>query len=83
MGSFDQQAANLILGHRMMGLALAHGHALRIAADAVENRFGDQLVIENNIGVGERAEGFQRQQLGITRPCADEGDRAAFNRAGF
>ena len=62
----------------MPGLADEHGP--RLAPGVVEDRRGDEVVVEDHVGVAQCPERFQRQQLGIPRPGADEGHGPALRR---
>ena len=46
--------------------------ALGRGADIIEHAVVDQAVMDNDIGLAERLDGFDRQQAGIARPRTDE-----------
>ena len=56
--------------------ALAHGEALR-ARRELQRLAADERVVEDEVRLGERARGAQRQQLGVARARADQRDVAA------
>lgn len=62
----------------MPGLADEHGP--RLAPRVVEDRRGHEVVVEDHVGVAQRPQRLQRQEFGIARPGADEGDGPALRR---
>ena len=57
------------------------GDAHRVAAGAIENLRRDQFVVEHDVGVLQRAQRLDREQIRIARPRADQRD-AAFDSPG-
>ena len=55
--------------------AAADRHARGVAADAVENFRRDQFVIKHDVGILERAQRLDGEQIRIARPGADQRDR--------
>ena len=75
---FDQAAIDLILADAALPAPLADEHALGIASRPVEDRRRDQLVVEHDVGILQRMQRTQRQEVGIARPGADQKHRAGF-----
>ena len=75
--SFDvgnDQGIDAILGDGVAVALLGDIDTLCRGADIVEHAVVDEAVMDNDIGLAERLNGFDRQQTGITRPRTNEND---------
>src|SRR5581483_12213737 len=58
----------------------ADGDDLRARADAVEEAFADEIVVDDDVGLGQTAGGAQREQPRIPGPRADQVDAPGAHR---
>ena len=72
MRGIDQQRVDRVLADAGLADAAADRHARGIAAHAVENFRRDQFVVEHDVGVLQRAQRLDGQQIRIARTCADQ-----------
>ena len=56
----------------MAALSLADRDDFSFTAGVGKNGVTRQIVMQDHIGVFERADGFEREQVGIARPRADK-----------
>ena len=63
----DHELLDERLGRRRASSALADGDHARGGTDEIENRVGDEIVVQHDICPRERADRLQRQQVGIAR----------------
>ncbi len=75
-----QQGVDLRLGEGMVTLALAHRDALGVPPAHFDDRVGDQLVVDDDVGGLQQALRAQRQQIFGTGTSPDQPDLAG--RAG-
>ncbi len=68
----DQQFVDRGLADAGLSDAAPHRHARGIAARAIENFGRDQFIVKNNVGVLQRAQRLDGQQIRIARTCADQ-----------
>ena len=73
-GQVREQLVDLLLAHRMLVAFLADIDAFGIAARHVQHGFGDQAVVDDDIGLLHQAQCAEGQQIGITRSAADQVD---------
>ena len=71
-GGFDQQSVDRVLADAGLADAAADGNARGIAAGAIENLGRDQLIVKNHIGILQRAQRLDRQQVRIARSGPDQ-----------
>ena len=74
------QRVDLVLALAVVALALADIDPLGVAAREIEHARPDQLVVDHHVGALDQPQRAQRQQIGIARPGADDGDSAARRR---
>ncbi len=67
------------LRQRMVGLLFADVDALGVGGGESQQRFARQVIEENDVSRFQNAAAFEREQLGIARPRADEVDIAGLN----
>ncbi|MEJ7718148.1 MAG: hypothetical protein WKF31_09370 [Thermoleophilaceae bacterium] len=77
-----EQRVDLLLRHRGPARGLAHVAHLGVGAHLLERTVGDQAVVEDRVGTGEKLERAPRHEAGIARPGAHEIDRARRRRHG-
>ena len=68
----DQQLVDRILADAGLADAAADRNARGVAADAIENFGRHQFVVENDVGVLQRAQRLDGEQIRIARPGADQ-----------
>ena len=76
-GMIDQQLRDMRLARGGAPGALADRNELGAGADMAEQRTRREIVEQHDIGRLQPRDGFERQQFGIARARADEGDEAA------
>ena len=69
---FHHQGVDVALSAALALPALANQHALGFAARQFEDLFGHEIIEQDDIGRLQRADGFQCEQFGVARACADE-----------
>ncbi len=77
LGQLDQLAVDLVLGHGVVGAALADVQAVGVAAAQFEDGRGHQAVVEHHVGLLHQAQGAEGQQVRVARAGADQVDLAA------
>ncbi len=78
----DQQAVDLVLGHRVAGGLLADVDLLGIGAVAQELRVG-QVVVDDDLGRLEEGNPADGEEAGVAGASADEIDDALFGGHGI
>ncbi len=78
--SRDDQRVDLVLADGMGALGLADVDAARVAAALRHDRLGHQPVVDDDVGLLQRALGAQRQQVLGARAGADQRDVAGPDR---
>ena len=68
----DHQLVDRVLADAGLADAAADRHARRIAAGAIENFRRHQFIVENHIGVLQRAQRLDREQIRIAGTGADQ-----------
>ena len=72
MRGLDQQLVDRVLADAGLADAAADRNARGIAAHAVENFRRDQFVVENDVGILQRAQRLDGEQIRIARAGADQ-----------
>ena len=72
----DQQPVDGVLADAGLADAAADRNARRVAAGAIENFRRDQFVVENDVGILQRAQRLDGEQIRIAGAGADQCDRA-------
>ena len=70
----DQHGADLVLRDGVRRPFLADIDALGVRRGEVEQRVGGEVVVEDDVGLGEDAAAFDGQEVGVARAGADEVD---------
>ncbi len=63
---------DILLGYGVLTAGLAHVNAFRVPPGHVQDRPGDQAIVEHHIGLLHQAQGLEGQQIGIPRARADQ-----------
>ena len=72
----DQQLVDRVLPDAGLADAATDRNARGVAADAIKNFGRDQFVVEHDVGILQRAQRLDGQQIRIARPRADQRDVA-------
>ena len=72
----DEDIVDLVLGHRMAARGLAHVDTVGIAAREVEHAVADQPVVDDDVGLFQKALAPQGDEVRRSRPGADDMDDA-------
>ena len=72
----DHALVDGVLADAGLADAAADRNARGVAADAVENFRRDQLVVEDDVGILQRAQRLDGEKIGIAGTGADQRDRA-------
>src|SRR5207302_4464323 len=70
--SVNQQSVDRILADAGLADPTADRNARGVAADAIENFRRDQFVVENYVGILQRAQRLDGEQIRIARPGSDQ-----------
>ena len=71
-GLLQQQVVDLRLRHGMVRALLADIEAVGVAAGQVHDPVADEAVIDDDVGLGQKAQRLERQQFGIAGTGADK-----------
>jgi hypothetical protein len=66
----DHQFVNTCLRDARASAALAHAGDEGVRVGHLNNRVGDQIVVEDDVCRGEKARGFEREEVGVARACS-------------
>ena len=75
----EHQCVDTLLRRVRAATLLADFDEGRIATREVKNAAGDQAVVQDHVGLVERAKRIQREQAGVARAGADEGHGSAMD----
>lgn len=71
-GRVTDQFVDAFLGGALFSCAFAHAHDLTLRFGVKQNVLMDQAVMEDDVGLLQRLDSLQRQQVRVTGPCADQ-----------
>ena len=75
-GRVDHERVDFVLRDGFCAAALADVDNFRAGRGEIENCLRDKVVVQDDVGGLDEAQGFDGEQVGIAGACADEVDRA-------